>query len=63
MKDVHVDVLYKSMQLNLKDSSPIVYNKILCETMGIDFKNSPKMEFCYLKLKFGIIDWDCVRIQ
>jgi len=44
MKDVCVDALYISMQLNYKNSSPIVFNKILCKTTKIDFKNSPKME-------------------
>jgi len=51
MKDVCVDVPYKSTQLNLKKSSPIVLNKILCEIMEIDFKNSPKMEFCFFEIE------------
>jgi len=53
MKDVHMDIPYKSMQLNLKKSSPIVYNKIFCETMEIRkfTKNSPKIEFCFFEIE------------
>jgi len=51
MKDVHMDVPYIPKQLNLKNSSPVVHNKILCKTMEIDFKNSPKMEFWLFEIK------------
>jgi len=50
MKDVHMDVPYISMQLDSKNLSPIVFNKILCKTMKTDFKNLPKMEFCFSKI-------------
>jgi len=42
-----MDVPYISMQLNLKNSSPIVFNKIICKIMKIDFKNSPKIKHFY----------------
>jgi len=50
MKDVCMDVPYISMQLDSKNLSPIVFNKILCKTMRIDFKNSPKMKFCFSEI-------------
>jgi len=43
MKDVRMDVPYISMQSNLKNSSPLVFKKILCKTTKIDFKNSSKI--------------------
>jgi len=46
MKDVQMVVPYISTQLNLKNSSPIIFNKILCKTIEIGFRNSSKMEFC-----------------
>jgi len=49
MKDVHIDVPYISMQPNLKNSLLIVFSKILCKTMKIDFKNSPKIEFFFFE--------------
>jgi len=63
MKDVHVDVCYISMDSNLKNSSPILFNKILYKTVKLTFKIHPKWNFASLKLKFGMLDWDCVRIQ
>jgi len=53
MKDVRMGVPYISMQSNLKNS-PIVFNKILCKTTKIDFKNSPKMEFCFFEIEIWI---------
>jgi len=45
-----MNVLYKFVQSTLENSSPIVFNKIICKTMKIDFKNS---------LKIGnLIFWD-----
>jgi hypothetical protein len=49
--------------LNSNNSSPSVFNRILCKTIKIDLRNSPKMKFGFLKLKLGMLDWDCVRIQ
>ena len=63
MKDVHTNVNYISMQLNEKNSSPIVFYKILYKTMKKDFKNSVKMKISILKLKFGRLEWDCMRIE
>jgi len=51
MKDGYMDVAYISMQFNLKDSSTIVFNKIICKIMKIDFKNSPKINFSFLETK------------
>jgi len=51
MKDVRMDALYISTQSNLKNSLPMVFNKILCKSMEIGFKNSPKMEFCFLGIE------------
>jgi len=45
-------VPYIPMQLNYKNSSPIVFNKILRKTMKIDFKNSPKMEIFFFETQF-----------
>jgi len=56
MKDVHMDVPYISMQSNLKNSSPIVFSKILCKNTKIDFKNSPKIEFFFFEIKI----WTCL---
>jgi len=50
MKDVHIDVPYISMQFNLKNS-PIAFYKTWCETMKIDFKNSPEMEFSFFEVE------------
>jgi len=49
MKDVHMDVPYTSVQSNLKNSSPIVFNEILCKPTKIDFKNSSEMEFYFFE--------------
>jgi len=46
-----MDVPYISMQLNLKNSSSIVVNKIICKIMKIDFENSPKINFWFLETK------------
>jgi len=51
MKNVHMDVPYKSMKLNKKHSSPTVFNKIIYKIMKIDFKNSPKIKFYFLETK------------
>jgi len=47
MKDVHMDVPYISMHSNFKNSSPIVFMKILSKTTKIDFKNSSKIELLF----------------
>jgi len=57
MKDVLMDVPYISMQSNLTNSSPTIFNKILCKTTKIDFKNSPKMEFCFFEIEI----WICLN--
>jgi len=49
-KDVHVDVPYICMKSNKKNSSPIVFNKILCKTIKINLKNSPKMDFFFFEV-------------
>jgi len=54
MKDVRMDVPYISMQSNLKNSWPIVFNKILYKTTKIDFKNSPKMDFFFFEIEIRI---------
>jgi len=58
MKDVHMDVPYISMQSNLKNSSPIVCSKILCKNTKIDFKNLPKIEYCFFEIKI----WICLIV-
>jgi len=58
MKDVRMDVPYISTQLNLKNSPPIVFKKILCKTTKIDFKNSPEMKFCFSEIEI----WICLIV-
>jgi len=48
---MHIDVPCISMELNLKNPSTIVFNKVLRKTIKIDFKNSSKMEFCFFETK------------
>jgi len=47
MKDVYMDVPYIFTQSNLKNSLPIVFNKILCKTRKINFKKLPKIKFLF----------------
>jgi len=63
MKDVQMDVPYISIQLNWKNSSPILFNKILCKNTKNGFRNSPKLEFWFLELEFGMLDWDWVELS
>jgi len=51
MKEVHMDIPYISMQLDSKNLSQIVFNKIVYKSMKIDFKNSPKMKFCFFETR------------
>jgi hypothetical protein len=35
MKDVHMDVSYISMQSNIKDSSPMIFDQLTYKTLNI----------------------------
>jgi hypothetical protein len=35
MKDVHMDVSYISMQSNIKNSSPLIFDQLSCNTLNI----------------------------
>jgi hypothetical protein len=50
MTDMHMDVSYISMQSNFKNSSPMIFDQLSCKILNI-------------KLKFGMLDWHCVRIE
>jgi len=48
--------------IELKKFTTNCFNKILCKTIIIDFKICQKWNFAFSKLKFGMLEWDCVRI-
>jgi len=49
MKDVCMDFFYIFVKSIKKNSSSIVFNKLLRETLRSNFKNSPKMELKFFK--------------
>jgi len=63
IKDVQKDVFYILKHLNSENSSPIVFYKLSCKAMKFNKDNSIKWMFASLKLKFGMFNWDCIRVQ
>ena len=49
-----MNVPYKYMHLDQKESSPILCNKILCKPIKSDLQNLSKIESC----SFEILIWD-----
>jgi len=52
---VHVDVSYISMQSNLKNSSPMIFNQLSYKTMNSKWNNSLKVEFCFFEIQIWYV--------
>jgi hypothetical protein len=63
MKDVHMDVSYISMQSNFKNSSSMILDQLSCKTRILNETFHQKWSFHFLKLKLGMLDWHCIRIE
>jgi len=66
MKDVHMNVFYISKESNLKNSTTMFFRQLSCETILIVNLNEvvhQNWNFLFLNLKFGMLDWDSIRIE